>query len=118
MPVKSEDTWVLTRANLVLPHEIIEGSLRVEQGVIAAIDPGAAAVTEGIDCQYDLVLPGLVELHTDNLERHAVPRLQVRWPMLAAVLAHDAELAAAGITTVFDSLQAGSASTTGVRQQI
>ncbi|ETW96160.1 MAG: hypothetical protein ETSY1_27745 [Candidatus Entotheonella factor] len=38
--------------------------------------------------------------------------------MLAAVLAHDAELVAAGITTVFDSLQVGSASTAGVRQQI
>lgn len=118
MTMQSEDAWVLTQAKLVLPHEVLEGSLRVEQGVITAIDTGSTAVPEGIDCQHDFVLPGLVELHTDNLERHAVPRPQVRWPMLAAVLAHDAELAAAGITTVFDSLQVGSASTAGVRQQI
>ncbi|WP_089945270.1 alpha-D-ribose 1-methylphosphonate 5-triphosphate diphosphatase [Candidatus Entotheonella palauensis] len=118
MPVTSEDSWVLTHAKLVLPHEVIEGSLRVERGVISAIDPGPAAVPEAIDGQQDIVIPGLIELHTDNLERHAVPRPQVRWPMLAAVLAHDAELAAAGITTVFDSLQVGSASTASLRQQI
>ena len=116
MSTTSEDTFTLTRAKLILPDDVVEGSLQVEGGVITAIDP--AAVGEAIDCQQDFVLPGLVELHTDNLERHAVPRPQVRWPMLDAVLAHDAELAAAGITTVFDSLQVGSASTTGLRQQI
>ncbi len=117
-PVTSDHTWMLTNAKLVLPDETIKGTLRVEQGMITAIDNGPTVVPEAIDCQQDLVLPGLVELHTDNLERHAVPRPQVRWPMLAAVLAHDAELAAAGITTVFDSLQVGSAATMSLRQQI
>ena len=52
-------------------------------------------------------MPGLVELHTDNLEGHLVPRPKVAWPPLPAVQAHDAEITAAGITTVFDSLRVG-----------
>ena len=60
------------------------------------------------DCDGDLLAPGLVELHTDNLERHLEPRPGVRWPEAPAILAHDAELAGAGITTVFDALRVGS----------
>ena len=61
-----------------------------------------------LDCAGDLVLPGLVELHTDNVERHIEPRPEVDWPHLPALLAHDAELAGAGITTVFDAMRVGS----------
>ena len=38
-------------------------------------------------------MPGLVELHTDNLEKHFAPRPGVQWPILAAVMAHDAQIA-------------------------
>ena len=61
-----------------------------------------------MDCGGDLVLPGLVELHTDNVERHIEPRPEVDWPHLAALIAHDAELASTGITTVFDAMRVGS----------
>jgi alpha-D-ribose 1-methylphosphonate 5-triphosphate diphosphatase len=61
-----------------------------------------------VNCSGDLVLPGLVELHTDNLERHIEPRPAVDWPHLPALLAHDAELASTGITTVFDAMRVGS----------
>ena len=55
----------------------------------------------------DFLIPGLVELHTDHLEGHYAPRPKVRWNPLAAVLAHDAQVATAGITTVFDALRVG-----------
>ena len=64
--------------------------------------------TGALDCERDLVLPGLVELHTDNVERHIEPRPEVDWPHLPALLAHDAELASTGITTVFDAMRVGS----------
>ena len=60
------------------------------------------------DCGGDYLAPGLIELHTDNLERHLEPRPGVRWPEAPAILAHDAELAGTGITTVFDALRVGS----------
>ncbi|HWU40115.1 MAG TPA: alpha-D-ribose 1-methylphosphonate 5-triphosphate diphosphatase, partial [Candidatus Acidoferrum sp.] len=51
--------------------------------------------------------PGMIELHTDSLERHFVPRPGVRWPEIAAVISHDAAVAAAGITTVLDAVALG-----------
>ena len=91
---------VLANAMLVLPNEVLRGSLRLSEGRIAAIDTGAAVPAGAVDCGGDLLLPGLVELHTDNLERHIEPRPKVHWPHGAAIIAHDAELASAGITTV------------------
>ena len=98
---------ILTNAMIVLETEVIHGSLRVADGLIAAIDPGHSAVRDAIDCGGDLVLPGLVELHTDNVERHIEPRPKVDWPHGMALVAHDGELAACGITTVFDAMRLG-----------
>ncbi|CAN1505156.1 COG3454 Metal-dependent hydrolase involved in phosphonate metabolism [Rhabdaerophilaceae bacterium] len=61
----------------------------------------------GQDCGGDYLLPGLVELHTDHLEVHFMPRPRVEWPALPAVLAHDAQVIGGGITTVFDALRVG-----------
>ncbi|MEO5615350.1 MAG: alpha-D-ribose 1-methylphosphonate 5-triphosphate diphosphatase [Cypionkella sp.] len=99
---------ILANATLVLPHEVIHGALRIENGVIAAIDQGAAIPQGALDCNGDLLMPGLIELHTDNLERHIEPRPKVNWPHASAIIAHDAELASVGITTVFDALRVGS----------
>ena len=51
--------------------------------------------------------PGAIDLHTDNLERQVLPRANARWPSRSAMLAHDAQCVAAGVTTVFDSLCLG-----------
>ena len=77
-------------------------------GVIRSIDSGRSVPSGAIDCEGDYVAPGLIELHTDNLERHLTPRPKVNWPKRAAVLGHDRELAGAGITSVFDALRVGS----------
>ena len=74
--------------------------------MIAAIDP-LAALPGDDEPAGDLVLPGLVELHTDHLESHFVPRPGVLWNAGAAVHAHDAQIATAGITTVLDALRVG-----------
>jgi alpha-D-ribose 1-methylphosphonate 5-triphosphate diphosphatase len=96
---------VLTNARIVLPDEIVEGSLLLRDGLIAAVEPGAARTGE--DMGGDYIIPGLVELHTDHLEGHYAPRPKVRWNPIAAVLAHDAQVATAGITTVLDALRVG-----------
>src|SRR5690606_6358778 len=63
----------------------------------------------------DYLIPGLVELHTDHLESHFTPRPGVRWNAIAAVQAHDAQIATSGITTVFDCLRLGSDESEGFR---
>lgn len=84
------------------------GAVTIENGLISDIAEGTHVPDGAVDCAGDLVLPGLVELHTDNVERHIEPRPDVDWPHLPALLAHDAELASTGITTVFDAMRVGS----------
>ena len=78
----------------------------VEDGTIRAVLADACA--QGArDLGDDLLIPGLIELHTDHLEPHYQPRPGVRWDPLSAVFAYDAQIAASGITTVFDGLRVG-----------
>ena len=98
---------VFTNAVIVLAGSTLRGSLRVRDGLINSFDTGTSRAPGAVDCEGCLLLPGLVELHTDNLERHIMPRPQTFWPIEAAVLNHDREIAAAGITTVFDALSLG-----------
>ncbi len=99
---------ILANAQLVLADEVVAGSLVIRDNLIAEIQPGKAVGRGAVDCEGDFLCPGLIELHTDNLERHMQPRPAVHWPLPAAILAHDAELAGVGITTVFDALRVGS----------
>ncbi|GGD31414.1 alpha-D-ribose 1-methylphosphonate 5-triphosphate diphosphatase [Sinisalibacter lacisalsi] len=99
---------ILSNARIVLDDEVIAGSLVLRDGRIAAIEPGGTRAPGAIDLDGDMLIPGLVELHTDNLERHIQPRPKVDWPHAAAILAHDGELASVGITTVFDAMRVGS----------
>lgn len=95
---------ILTNARIVLADEVILGSVKVTDGRITDV---GAPFAGGIDLEGDYLLPGLVELHTDHLEGHYAPRPGVRWNAVAAVQAHDAQVAASGITTVFDALRVG-----------
>lgn len=99
---------ILANAALVLAHETVAGCIHIKDGTIAAIDLGKTVPAGAIDCEGDLLIPGLIELHTDNLERHIQPRPRVDWPHASAIIAHDGELASTGITTVFDALRVGS----------
>jgi alpha-D-ribose 1-methylphosphonate 5-triphosphate diphosphatase len=99
---------VLANARLVLAVEVVTGSVALRGGLIADVDTGAGVPAGAVDCGGAIVVPGLIELHTDNLERHLKPRPTVEWPHGAAVVAHDGEMASAGITTVFDAVRVGS----------
>ncbi|MDR9485142.1 MAG: alpha-D-ribose 1-methylphosphonate 5-triphosphate diphosphatase [Sediminimonas sp.] len=99
---------ILANATLVLPDATATGAVCLRDGLIHDIDTGAAMPSGALDMQGDMLLPGLIELHTDNLERHIAPRPGVNWPHASAIVAHDAELSSVGITTVFDAMRVGS----------
>jgi alpha-D-ribose 1-methylphosphonate 5-triphosphate diphosphatase len=84
------------------------GRMTLQGGEIVELAAGHAVPAGAVDCGGDIVAPGLVELHTDNLERHIRPRPSAHWPHKPAIVAHDAELAACGITTVYDAIRVGS----------
>lgn len=99
---------ILANAKLILSDEVVTGAVVVRDGVVAQVESGTAVPPGAIDCEGDYLSPGLIELHTDNLERHMKPRPNVDWPHRAAIVAHDRELAGTGITTVFDAIRVGS----------
>lgn len=99
---------ILTNARLILEDEVVTGTIAFDESGIRSVDQGRSSLPEAIDVQGDYVAPGLVEMHTDNMEKHFMPRPKVFWPNgLAAALVHDAQMAAAGVTTVYDAICAG-----------
>lgn len=107
---------ILANARLILPDQVVTGAILIDEGRIAEIRPGEAVPAGALDMGGDFLAPGMVELHTDNLERHMRPRPGVDWPHAAAIIAHDAELAGCGITTVFDAMRVGSVVSDGPDQ--
>jgi alpha-D-ribose 1-methylphosphonate 5-triphosphate diphosphatase len=101
---------ILTNAELVLGDRVLLGTLVIRDGAIADIAGGRSAVPSAQDLAGDILMPGIIDLHTDNLERQVQPRAGARWPSRSAYLSHDAQCAAAGVTTVFDALCVGNLS--------
>ena len=98
---------VLTNARIVTHNSVFRGTIRVVGDRIAGMDIGRSSVGSATDLEGDFLFPGLVDIHTDNLEKHLEPRPGVAWPNLTALVAHDHQIAAAGVTTVFNSLCIG-----------
>jgi alpha-D-ribose 1-methylphosphonate 5-triphosphate diphosphatase len=98
---------ILTNAKIVTRDEIIMGTVEVDSGRIVAIDRGNTSLPGAQNLHGDYLLPGLIELHTDNMEKSFTPRPGVRWPSVPAAVAHDVQVIGAGITTVFDALSVG-----------
>jgi alpha-D-ribose 1-methylphosphonate 5-triphosphate diphosphatase len=98
---------ILTNALLVLPDTVLHGTIVLRDGLIADIQPGRSGLAAAQDLEGDHLIPGVVDLHTDNLERQVLPRSNARWPSRSALLAHDQQCAVAGVTTVFDALCVG-----------
>lgn len=114
----SEDL-ILANATIVCRDEVMSGNVRVVDGYIAAVDAGGVRTAGAVDVGGDLLLPGLIEMHTDNLERYFLPRPHVLWPApLASLLGHDAEIVGAGITTVFDAICVGVCDENSKRRQV
>lgn len=96
---------ILVNARVVLSNRVIEaGWVAISDGKIAEYGEGRPPGL-GEDMDGDLLMPGLVELHTDHLEAHYVPRPKVYWNPVAAVVSYDGQLATCGITTALDSLR-------------
>ena len=107
VPAEQVASLALASRRIVLADRVVAGTVVVEAGTIVAVEEDRM-LPEAVDCGDDLLIPGLIELHTDHLEPHYSPRPKVFWKPFSAVFAYDAQIAGSGITTVFDSLRAGS----------
>ncbi|MDR1676811.1 MAG: alpha-D-ribose 1-methylphosphonate 5-triphosphate diphosphatase [Deltaproteobacteria bacterium] len=98
---------ILAGARLLTADGIKKGHLVIEGSQIKNMGNGCIPLGSE-DLEGDFIFPGLVELHTDNLEKHLKPRPGIYWPEPGAAMeAHDAQLVSVGITTVLDSVCVG-----------
>jgi alpha-D-ribose 1-methylphosphonate 5-triphosphate diphosphatase len=108
----------ISNARIVTADDSFLGVVCVAGQLISEVARGATGALNADDWEGDYLLPGLVEIHTDNLEKHLMPRPKVQWPVMPAVLAHDAQIVNAGITTVLDAIAVGDIDTDSARSQM
>jgi alpha-D-ribose 1-methylphosphonate 5-triphosphate diphosphatase len=114
-----KDELIITGGLIVTLREVFWGSLQVVDGVIQELAVGRTRASGVIDLEGDFLLPGFIDVHTDNLEKHMAPRPEVLWPSpLVALLAHDTQVCGAGITTVLDCVFLGAYKSNSLRPRI
>jgi len=110
---------IYTNCKIITRSEVFHGTVIIEDGLIKDIDTSSFHGTGAVDLAGDMLLPGLIEMHTDNLEKNIQPRPGVIWPsMMSSAIAHDAQIAGAGITTVYDAVAVGGLRESCFRDQI
>ncbi|WP_405594131.1 alpha-D-ribose 1-methylphosphonate 5-triphosphate diphosphatase [Streptomyces sp. NBC_01092] len=94
--------YVLGHVRAVLPDRVLDDALvAVRDGRIAAVEPHQAGLEADVDGQGMLCLPGLVDVHSDGLEKEQLPRPGAELPLEFALLSFEGKLRAAGVTTAF-----------------
>lgn len=108
IPREADEGLVFHGGRVLGPDGLTDAAVLVQGGIIASLSDSFPNGRDGVDLAGDYLLPGLIELHTDNLEHHLMPRPGIYWEdCLGALEAHDAQMASSGITTVFDSICVG-----------
>jgi len=98
---------IINNVNLVLEDQVVKGSLEVQDDIITSFADTASQLPQALNAEGGWLLPGLIELHTDNLDKFFTPRPKVDWPAHSAMSSHDALMVASGITTVLDAVAVG-----------
>ncbi|ELY9614108.1 alpha-D-ribose 1-methylphosphonate 5-triphosphate diphosphatase [Salmonella enterica] len=98
---------IINNVKLILEDDVVQGSLEMQDGVIRAFAESRSRLPAALDGEGGWLLPGLIELHTDNLDKFFTPRPKVDWPAHSAMSSHDALMVASGITTVLDAVAIG-----------
>ncbi|PTQ92653.1 alpha-D-ribose 1-methylphosphonate 5-triphosphate diphosphatase [Mucilaginibacter yixingensis] len=104
-------SFLITNARVVTPTEVLENaSVQVEQGVIIKIDKDNSAEAAGlpvIDAQGNIVMPGIIDIHTDALDAEVIPRPGADIPVAVAFRELERKMSGCGFTTVYHSLHLG-----------
>jgi len=91
--------FIITNAKIVMPDRILNGSVVIENGKIEKITSDKIEGDNIIDAKGKFLLPGLIDIHGDDLEKEISPRPSVNFPMDFALINLDRKTAACGITT-------------------
>jgi alpha-D-ribose 1-methylphosphonate 5-triphosphate diphosphatase len=93
---------ILSNATIVLPTTTVEGSLVIEDGRISEILPGRN-FARGLDLHGRYLIPGVIDIHTDYVEKEIAPRPDARFPLELALHFMDLRAISCGITTLLSA---------------
>jgi alpha-D-ribose 1-methylphosphonate 5-triphosphate diphosphatase len=94
--------YVLGHVRAVLPDTVLDDArVVVRDGRITAVEEHRPASGCDVDGRGLLCMPGLIDVHSDALEKERAPRPSAVLPWDFALVSLEGKLRAAGITTVF-----------------
>ncbi|MEF8779265.1 MAG: alpha-D-ribose 1-methylphosphonate 5-triphosphate diphosphatase [Haloferacaceae archaeon] len=99
----------IRNGRLVTPDAVYSGGrLTITDGRIHRIDPDAGSrarrARDRIDAEGRIVMPGIVDLHGDDIEQHLYPRPEARIDTETALRSSDRTNLTSGITTKFHAI--------------
>jgi alpha-D-ribose 1-methylphosphonate 5-triphosphate diphosphatase len=99
-------SYCIRNARIVTPDSVIDGAARIEDGEIAAVGPNTTPADGDtvVNAREQYLLPGLIDLHGDDIEGHLQPRNNARVPPAMALATADRSNIAAGITTKYHAI--------------
>jgi alpha-D-ribose 1-methylphosphonate 5-triphosphate diphosphatase len=100
---------LIKNATVVTPEETItNGVVKIEHGIITEIGLNIHdAALPVIDAKDSIVMPGIIDMHTDALEMEINPRPRADMPIEVAFREMERKMSGCGFTTVFHSLHLG-----------
>src|SRR5580700_7116436 len=93
---------ILYNARIVTPQKVLDGSLVIDDGRIAEVGAGRTW-SDGLDLRGRLLIPGVIDLHTDYVEKEIAPRPEARFPLELALYCMDLRAISCGITTLLSA---------------
>ncbi|MEM1401059.1 MAG: alpha-D-ribose 1-methylphosphonate 5-triphosphate diphosphatase [Pseudomonadota bacterium] len=90
-------------ATVILPDDVVETDVLIADGLIAEVG-GSSPGDKTIDARGRILAPAMIDIHGDAFERQIMPRPRVYFPLEAALLETDRQLAANGITTAYHAV--------------
>ncbi|MCX7709153.1 MAG: phosphonate metabolism protein PhnM [Clostridia bacterium] len=101
---------LICNANIILPDKVLRGCILIEGRKISKVMPGISpkhhcqGEVKVIDADGGYVMPGLIDIHSDAIEKEIQPRPNTLFPVNMAFFELEKKLAASGITTMYHSL--------------
>lgn len=105
-------TKLITNARIVTPDADFLGSVAIENKRIVEVLP-ERTFSEGLDAGGAWLIPGVIDMHTDYLEKEIAPRPSAEFPLELAFHFMDMRALACGVTTVLGAVRISGESESG-----
>src|ERR1700761_7645911 len=104
------NSFIINNATVVTPNGVLNNtSVLVEHGIITLIGQEIDEQHAGhiIDADGAILMPGIIDIHTDAMDAEIVPRSGADMPIAVALRELERKMSGCGFTTVYHSLHLG-----------